>query len=463
MKKRVLSLILLFALLLSCCGTSFAYTEEEQRAAEKLYTYGLFRGKGTNMDGTPKFDLDGSVTRGEAITMVVRMMGEEETALNSYFGHPFTDASWADAYIGYAYANGITNGTSATLFSTNTPVTMSQFLTLLLRALGYTEVDWKNPYPTADRLWMEYPDPSVPFDRGAMVLLCREAMDVRVKGVGKHLYVVLSEKGVLYKKPVAATQPLPTIPASGKLTVSTREEVDAALAAFGLTGRMDYLMLTVPSGEREAYTDYVRQRYHSLIPDSFGLSMMLKEYEPDVIYVQVDYHDSGRIRGYLRGLTKDITEEDRLTLEAARAIIARIITPEMTDYRRVEAIHDYILDHTEYTNCAYDNFSAFEAAGPLRDGIGVCDGYACAFQLLCLLADIPCSRRVGEVRTGSHAWNVVYLEGKWYHVDCTWDDTGTSYAGSDREYFLLGDESMSRSHEWLIEPGQNKCPENYFG
>ena len=51
--------------------------------------------------------------------MLVRLLGKEEEALAGNWDLPFTDVSKTSAaypYIGYAYANGLTNGTSATTF-----------------------------------------------------------------------------------------------------------------------------------------------------------------------------------------------------------------------------------------------------------------------------------------------------------------------------------------------------------
>jgi hypothetical protein len=59
----------------------------------------------------------------------------------------------------------------------------------------------------------------------------------------------------------------------------------------------------------------------------------------------------------------------------------------------------------------------------------VCAGYAMAFEHLCHLAGIPCCTITGEATNlpatdddNGHAWNSVYINGRWYEVDTTWDD-----------------------------------------
>lgn len=57
----------------------------------------------------------------------------------------------------------------------------------------------------------------------------------------------------------------------------------------------------------------------------------------------------------------------------------------------------------------------------------VCEGYARGYKVLMDKAGIPTDVVTGDNRTNSslsgHAWNLVKLDGKWYHVDITWDDS----------------------------------------
>ena len=76
---------------------------------------GSLQGTAENADGTPVFELERTPTRFEAITMLVRLLGAEDEALSGSWSTPFTDLTeWARAYVGYAYAKGLTDGTSET-------------------------------------------------------------------------------------------------------------------------------------------------------------------------------------------------------------------------------------------------------------------------------------------------------------------------------------------------------------
>ena len=140
MKKK---LSCLFLTLLTGCilvPAASAANAEATQSAQTLYELGLFRGTGTNPDGTPIFALEQAPTRNQAVIMLVRLLGKEQEALNGNWDLPFTDVptgSTAYPYIGYAYANGLTNGYTATTYCGTNPIRANQYITFVLRALGY--------------------------------------------------------------------------------------------------------------------------------------------------------------------------------------------------------------------------------------------------------------------------------------------------------------------------------------
>jgi hypothetical protein len=71
---------------------------------------------------------------------VIRLLGQEETALAYTGSNPFTDVpAWGVPYVAFGFAEGITNGTSELTFSPNQYITCQQFTAFLLRVLGYSE------------------------------------------------------------------------------------------------------------------------------------------------------------------------------------------------------------------------------------------------------------------------------------------------------------------------------------
>lgn len=160
MKRKLTTLFLALALTLALVPSAFAASDEAKQAADALHDLGLFQGVGTNADGTPNYDLDRTPSREEAVTMLVRLLGKEDEAKAGAWTNSFTDVSaWAKPYVGYAYANGLTNGvnTEGTLFGGGTAntVTATQYITFALRSLGYEsgkDFKWDAAWELSDKL-----------------------------------------------------------------------------------------------------------------------------------------------------------------------------------------------------------------------------------------------------------------------------------------------------------------------
>lgn len=149
-----------------------------------LYKLGLV--KGYDNSGT-NFGLDDKLSRVQAVVQVIRYLGVEKEALAQSHAHPFTDVpAWADKYIGYAYANGITVGRSPKTYDPNGEVTESQFLTFMLRAIGYSDANgdfsWNAPEKLAVQCGMVdgVRDGAV-FLRGDAFKICWSALSAKSK------------------------------------------------------------------------------------------------------------------------------------------------------------------------------------------------------------------------------------------------------------------------------------------
>lgn len=139
------------------------------------------------------------------------------------------------------------------------------------------------------------------------------------------------------------------------------------------------------------------------------------------------YPSTGEVKELLftyTGSREEIVQqraEIRETLdEAADAVDAQ----RMTEEEIALAMHDYLASHTKY---AYDDYledtvdsSAYNIYGALVEGEAVCQGYALAYEYLLRQYGISCG--IASSDAANHAWNVVEIRDKWYHVDVTWDD-----------------------------------------
>lgn len=111
--------------------------------ADGLTEMGLLKGTGAAYGSG--YELERQAVRVEGLVMFIRLMGEEKAALASTAVNPFADSpSWADRYLAYAYEKGYTTGigTNAAgklMFGPNNTITAGEYMTFVLRALGYTE------------------------------------------------------------------------------------------------------------------------------------------------------------------------------------------------------------------------------------------------------------------------------------------------------------------------------------
>ncbi|MDR0951921.1 MAG: glycoside hydrolase family 5 protein [Oscillospiraceae bacterium] len=184
----VLVLCMALSLFVGAPLTASAADAADIAAADKLYTLGLFQGTGIKADGTVEYSLDRSPTRAEAITMLVRLLGKENVAQTGSWTTPFTDVpDWAKPYVGYAYNNGLTQGVSATNFGSASNSSATQYLTFVLRALGYkdgTDFQWDSAWTLTDSLGItsgQYKAGSA-FDRGDVASVSFSALTRTLAG-----------------------------------------------------------------------------------------------------------------------------------------------------------------------------------------------------------------------------------------------------------------------------------------
>lgn len=118
-----------------------------------------------------------------------------------------------------------------------------------------------------------------------------------------------------------------------------------------------------------------------------------------------------------------------------------------SDYEKALWLHDWLLQQLDYDHSL--KWSSAESA--LARKLGTCQAYESAYSKLLTAAGIT-NAETRDTYDG-HTWNAMKLDGKWYQVDCTWDDTKDNYYNFDQThlYFGLTDELMALAHN-----GHNK-------
>lgn len=134
-------------------------------------------------------------------------------------------------------------------------------------------------------------------------------------------------------------------------------------------------------------------------------------------------------------------------------ILRNIINDSMNDYEKELAIHDYIINNAVYDieNLNNDTLkpSAYSMYGILIEGKAVCTGYAKTMQYFLDKFNIENQLIFGDANGISHVWNLVKLNGEYYHLDATFDDPVSSQENIlRRNYFNVTDELIKKNHVW---------------
>ena len=113
-----------------------------------------------------------------------------------------------------------------------------------------------------------------------------------------------------------------------------------------------------------------------------------------------------------------------------------------SDYAKALWLHDWLLNKLDYDKSL--KWSSAESA--LTRGLGTCQSYESAYSKLLTAAGIE-NAETRDTYDG-HTWNAFKINGEWYQVDCTWDDSNDDWYNFDerRLYFGLTDELMSLAH-----------------
>lgn len=149
---------------------------------------------------------------------------------------------------------------------------------------------------------------------------------------------------------------------------------------------------------------------------------------------------------YKSGDSTSLNDKDKETLDMAAKVIDEIITDNMTAYEKETAVYDWMTHKLQSDNGLLTVIPTTQADsdnpyGVLKYHNAICVGYATTFRLFMQMLDIPC--KVVHNNDLFHSWNLVQLDGDWYHTDIYADAGKGSYFN-----FNLTDNMRSREQSW---------------
>lgn len=441
------------------------------------------------------FQLDRAPTRTEGAVMLIRLLGKEAQVLKGTYQHPFTDVpAWADKYIGYMYENKLTIGIGNSLFGSAQKLNASQYITFVMRSLGYQDgVDFNYSQAidkalalgivsSAEAVALKSP---AAFLRGDMFSISHNALSAALKGSSATLLDKLADTDRAIYKPAATALGLYTSDVKKEyanistLTLPTtaygievkNSEDFYKVVRYGLSNFEDSLTLDIRNYSG-SYKDDFKDVYNRARASAEDFTRV-KNYSSGLKYSANSMRMTLTFEyKYSKDEFKKRVENVRVALNKARHVVANQITSSLGDFEKELVLHDYIVNNTRYDieNEKKDTIpdSSFEEYGALVLGVAVCEGYSRAMKLMCDLSGIECIIATGSsiTRGIGHAWNIVKIDGEYYHLDLTYDDPVTEDGTNvlKHDYFNLPDSEMMLYCDWdkAAYPACTSTENSYF-
>ena len=201
----------------------------------------------------------------------------------------------------------------------------------------------------------------------------------------------------------------------------------------------------------KAYSYYIFSADSELAKEEQRISSLIPEYEKN----------GTALKG------PDI-ETMRSELDVEVNQILSKVNPEWSDREKALFIHDYLASQYEYDTrdpkseedpCEYDMYSL------LVEGRAVCEGYSLTFLYFMKQLGIPCTTVPSP--SMDHMWNQIQLDGEWYHVDVTADDSLNLLeqdmpGKAEHTYFLLSDSALTAQGYVWDTAGINVCGDTTY-
>lgn len=154
--------------------------------------------------------------------------------------------------------------------------------------------------------------------------------------------------------------------------------------------------------------------------------------------------------GSVYGKALNQAELNQVAQEVHR-IVTTYITQDMNEVQKADILYTYLMNTCKYAPTWSAN-RANTAWGALIYKEAQCSGYARAFKALCDAVDIPCYYVHANEQSvnPSHQWNIIQIEGNWYHVD------------TQGQVFLVSDRLMAGSGLEWNRAEFPACPASYL-
>lgn len=433
------------------------YGYNKQKVISKVYELGLMEGKGKN------FDPASGITLAEAITMASRVR-------NIYEGGSFAfenTSPWYKIYLDYALEKEIIKeGDFAKLDQKASRSEMAYIFSNALPAKEYEGVNTVESLPDVTTA-TKYRDSIFNLYRAGIL-------------TGNDEYGSFSPKDTITRAEAAAIIARVALKEERKTFTLKEKDIETRYVLFKdiYTEGMRINSLAQLYDIMDAAKKNVVPRFQILMSNTLYREFENDEkkrfemfyhvgpissdyhYQTELFIFEIEYKLDHQMLALIFNrdvVAPYVSEEAKAYDERLREIMDRVIKAGMTDREKVKAVHDYMVVTYKYDvdfEKGLYGQDTYHWYGLLNNGTGVCQAYMELFFMFLAYEDFEVYKVEGWAKgTGGtyepHGWNVVYVDGVYYHVDVTFDDPVPDQGNKiSYKYFLKTSEEMAKDHMW---------------
>lgn len=184
------------------------------------------------------------------------------------------------------------------------------------------------------------------------------------------------------------------------------------------------------------FNDIAKIFFYDMYSDFYDSDKALEYKYPQRFHIYGDFQfsvnaDTNKVN-FIRILYTDYAKYFKYNIDKINSfnkyIMARISSP-MTVDEMILVIHDAIITeltfaYNDYINNNGGYFMYHQAWGTMAGRKGLCDAFAYILKYYLdriTVNNVHIKNRVVYSSTLNHMWNMVELNGKWYHIDAAWD------------------------------------------
>ena len=139
------------------------------------------------------------------------------------------------------------------------------------------------------------------------------------------------------------------------------------------------------------------------------------------VYIEENGYVTPELVEYLdrNCIDHNITQQDLDNVKELDQIISEIITEDMTDEEKIQAISLYVMNNYHYDIHKVEESNIRPLSSTLENKGGVCASYAYITNILLRKAGVTSYEVQTKNLESGHGWNLVQIDGKYYYLDTT--------------------------------------------